>query len=117
VYELSRKRIWLFVLLIPFLLFGYFCYDYIRLDVYSNTKDNEITFNNNRYIIATGDNKDEFYNYDGNRVFEIGNAIGKSTDSHLFGFKETIWEIEGISTKEAIFMKGLMIEGVFIKKE
>lgn len=112
-----RKRIWVFILFIPFMLIGYFCYEYISLDVYSNTKDNEISFNNNRYIIVTGDKNDEFYNNEGNRLFKIGKAIGKSANSQLFGYKETIWEIEGKSTNEAIFMKGLMIEGVFIKKE
>ncbi|WP_442599835.1 hypothetical protein [Neobacillus sp. D3-1R] len=110
---MQRKKTWLFVLFIPFIIFGYFCYDYYHLDVYRHAEDQSIIYKNEPYVNA---NHDEFYTYQNERKFELGKTIGRSDDSHLFGFKETISEIKGKPDTEAVFMKGLMVEGVYVKK-
>lgn len=66
------------------------------------------------YTRVVGIDKDELYNYKGEKKFTIGKQIGKTNNSTLFGFKEMVYRIEG--KPNLIFIRGLMSEGVFTKK-
>lgn len=107
-----KKR--LFLILAPLLLVSIlFIYD-ANLDVYTTKEGGTLVYNNKEF--QTGyDTHNQFY-LNGERNFEIDKLIGKTDNSRFFGFKESVWSIKGESANEVVFVKGLMIEGVYKRK-
>lgn len=108
----GKKR--LFLILAPVLLVSVlFIYD-ANLDVYMTKEGGTLVYKNKEF--HTGyDTHNQFY-VNGERNFEIDKLIGKTDNSRFFGFKESVWSIKGESANEVVFVKGLMIEGVYKRK-
>ncbi|RSD27208.1 hypothetical protein [Mesobacillus subterraneus] len=107
-----KKR--LILILAPILLAGcLFFYD-AKLDVYTNTGDGVLVFKDNEF--HRGYETYQKYYTNGEKNFEIGRMIGKTDNSKFLGFKESVWQIKGVPDDEVVFVKGLMIEGVYERK-
>ena len=90
-----------------------FIYD-ANLEVYTTKEAGTLVYKNIEFHTGYDTHK-QFYN-NGERNFEIDKLIGKTDNSRFFGFKESVWSIKGQSAKEVVFVKGLMIEGVYERK-
>ena len=102
------------LILVPVLLIvGLYFYD-ANLEVYTTKEGGTLVYKNQEF--HTGyDTHNQFY-LNGERNFELDKLIGKTDNSSFFGFKESVWSIKGESANEVVFVKGLMIEGVYERK-
>lgn len=109
-----KKKKWLILTIVPLLLVGgLFIYD-ANLDVYSTIDGETLVYKDKKYLKGY-DTYKKFY-VNGERNFEIDKLIGKTDKSRFWGFKESVWSIKGQSENEVVFVKGLMIEGVYERK-
>lgn len=109
-----NKNKWLALILAPLLLIGcLFIYE-ANLEVYTSKSPGLLVYHNHEF--QTGyETHNKFY-VNGERNFEIDRLIGKTDKSKFLGFKESVWSIKGESPNEVVFVKGLMIEGVYERK-
>lgn len=109
----QKKKITL--LLVPLILVGCLYFYDASLDVYTSRNDGTLVHNN--WEFKSGYETYKKFYVNGERNFEIDQLIGKTNNSKFLVFKESVWSIKGESPKEVVFVKGLMIEGVYeIKK-
>lgn len=108
----NKKR--LILIIVPLLIIGgLFLFD-ANLDVYSMKKTGTLVYKDQEF--HTGyDTYKKFY-INGERNFKIDKLIGKTDNSKFIGFKESVWSIEGLPADEVVFVKGLMIEGIYERK-
>lgn len=90
-----------------------FIYD-ANLEIYTAKEASTLIYKNKEFYTGY-DTYKQFYN-NGERNFEIDKLLGKTSNSKFFGFKESVWSIKGKSANEVVFVKGLMIEGVYERK-
>lgn len=109
-----KKKKWWIMTIAPLLLVGgLFIYD-ANLEVYTTKAAGTLVYKNKEYYTGYETYKKFYLN--GERNFEIDKLIGKTDNSKFFGFKESVWSIKGESEKEVVFVKGLMIEGVYERR-
>jgi hypothetical protein len=114
VNRLLKKKKRLILILVPLLLVSIlFIYD-ANLDVYTTNSAGSLVYKNKEF--HTGYNTHKKFYLNGERNFEIDKLIGKTDNSRFFGFKESVWSIKGKSANEVVFVKGLMIEGIYERK-
>ena len=108
----KKKRI--ILILAPLLLVCcLFIYD-ANLEVYKTKEAGTLVYKNKVFYTGYDTHKQLYLN--GERNFEIDKLIGKTDNSKFFGFKEYVWSIKGKSANEVVFVKGLMVEGVYERK-
>ncbi|MEW8969679.1 hypothetical protein [Mesobacillus jeotgali] len=109
---LKKKR--LVLILFPVLLIaGLYFYD-ANLDVYLNKSDGVLVYKDKEFHRGY-ETYQKYYN-NGEKTFEIDRLIGKTDNSKFLGFKESVWKIKGEPEDKVVFVKGLMIEGVYERK-
>ncbi|MBT2663777.1 hypothetical protein [Bacillus sp. ISL-45] len=109
-----KKKKRLILILAPLLLVSIlFIYD-ANLEVYTTKDAGTLVYKNKEFYTGYDIHKKFYFN--GERDFEIDKLIGKTDNSKFFGFKESVWSIKGKSANEVVFVKGLMIEGVYERK-
>lgn len=102
------------LMLVPMLLtVGLYFHD-AKLDVYMNRTDGVLVYKDKEF--HRGYETYQKYYVKGEKTFEIDRLIGKTDNSKFLGFKESVWSIKGESENEVVFVKGLMIEGVYERK-
>jgi hypothetical protein len=109
--KLSKKILWLIIIFIPLAIVLSLYVRDSNLDVYINKGNGTLVYHNKVYQ-SGNDTKNKYY-LNGERQFELEELIGKTNNSHFFGFKESVYKIKGKSIDDAVFLKGLMFEGVY----
>jgi len=111
---LSKKKKWLALVIVPLILVScLYIYD-ANLEVYSMKSEGTLVYKNKEFHSGYETYK-KFYE-NGERNFELDKLIGRTDNSKFIGFKESVWKIKGKPEDEVIFVKGLMIEGVYERK-
>jgi hypothetical protein len=105
----NRKKLILF--LAPLLVLGCLMLFDAKLDVYSMKKTGRLVYQDKEFQSGY-DTYKKFY-VNGERNFRIDKLIGKTDNSKFLGFKESVWSIEGVPEDEVVFVKGLMVEGIY----
>jgi hypothetical protein len=111
---LLKKKKWLILMLAPLLLIGGLIIYDANLEIYTTKAAGTLVYKNIEYY--TGYDTYKKYYLNGERNFEIDKLIGKTDNSKFLGFKESVWSIKGEPENEVVFVKGLMIEGVYERK-
>ena len=108
------KKKTLVLILVPILLiFVLYFYD-ASLNVYLNKTDGVLVYKDKEF--HRGYETYQKYYVNGEKTFEIDRLIGKTDNSKFLGFKESVWKIKGEPEEKVVFVKGLMIEGVYARK-
>jgi hypothetical protein len=111
----NNKKKRLALILIPMILVGCLVIYDANLDVYTNSTNGILVYKDKEF--HRGYETYQKYYVNGEKKFKIDRLIGKTNNSKFIGFKESVWKIEGKPADEVVFVKGLMIEGVYeIKK-
>lgn len=108
-----KKKRWILILAPVLLIAGLYFYD-ASLEVYTSKANGVLVFKGNKF--HTGYETYQKFYHNGERNFEIDRLIGKTNNSRFLGFKESVWKIKGEPEEEVVFVKGLMIEGVYERK-
>lgn len=108
---MSKIKISIMILAIPLLIVGAFYVRFASLSLYTYTDTNTLTHGDYTYVGGHETYKD-YYDYTGARKFTLEKEIGRTNNSSFFGFKETVWKLEGKPADEVVFVKGLMFEDV-----
>ncbi len=108
-----KKKRWILILAPVLLIAGLYFYD-ANLEVYTSKANGVLVFKGNKF--HTGYETYQKFYHNGERNFEIDRLIGKTNNSKFLGFKESVWKIKGEPEEEVVFVKGLMIEGVYERK-
>jgi hypothetical protein len=95
------------------LLVGLYFYD-ANLRVYMNKSEGVLVYQNKEFHRSYETYQKYYVN--GEKTFEIDRLIGKTDNSKFLGFKESVWKIKGEQEDKVVFVKGLMIEGVYERK-
>jgi len=111
---LSKKKKWLALVIVPLVFVScLFIYD-ANLEVYQTKSEGTLVYKKKEFHSGYETYKKFYVN--GDRNFETDRLIGKTDNSRFLGFKESVWSIKGKSADEVVFVKGLMIEGVYERK-
>lgn len=103
--------IWLLIFILPLaVVLGFYIRD-LNLDIYTNEDNGTLIFNEK--VFKSGYKTNQTYYRNGERKFEVEKLIGKTNNSKFFGFKESVYKIKGKSSDKVVFLKGLMIEGIY----
>ena len=115
---LLKKKKWAFLLLLlPVVIFAVLFIKYETLAVYTFTKGNTLTYKDRVYYTSPETYQEYYDTVKGGRKFTAGRLIGKTNNSSFWGFKETVYSIEGKPSEEVVFVKGLMFEDVLKTKD
>jgi len=113
-----KQKFWVILVSIPIIIIGILYLKYSSFDVYKYTTDSyHLVSGDRKYTLLVGDALSEYYESTGEKKFVPSKMIGKTSNSRFFGFKETVWKLEGRSVEDIIFVDGLMLEGLYVHNE